>query len=121
MRVFIAVAIIVTGLAVSDAAGQPADTGEGNGVPPPAPAPPDATEDVLDSVIRFSDAVRDRMPGGLRGQLFDIEAWDSLNILSFIMFVDRDFKLVLSPDAIGECQTVGDLQSLVKSQLMQAA
>jgi acyl carrier protein len=53
--------------------------------------------------------------------LFDIEAWDSLNILSFIMFVDRDFKLVLSPDAIGECQTVGDLQSLVNSQVKQAA
>lgn len=53
--------------------------------------------------------------------LFDIEGWDSLNILSLIMYVDREFKLVLSPEAIGACQTVGDLQALVENQSKQAA
>ncbi len=53
--------------------------------------------------------------------LYDLEGWDSLGVTSMIMFVDRKFKLVLSPDAIGECQTVGDLQALVMNQCKRAA
>lgn len=53
--------------------------------------------------------------------LFDIESWDSVNVMSFITFVDRKFRLVLSPQALSECQTVGDLMSLVETQVKQAA
>lgn len=53
--------------------------------------------------------------------LFDIESWDSVNVVSFMTFVDRKFQLVLSPQALSECQTVGDLMGLVENRLKQAA
>jgi acyl carrier protein len=53
--------------------------------------------------------------------LFDIESWDSVNVVSFITYVDRKFRLVLSPQALSECQTVGDLMSLVENQVKQVA
>jgi acyl carrier protein len=53
--------------------------------------------------------------------LFDIESWDSVNVVSFMTYVDRKFHLVLSPQALSECQTVGDLMALVENRLQQAA
>ena len=79
-----------------DAAGQPSDTGDGTGVTEPSvPAPP-AADDVLDSVTRFSDAVRARMPDWLRGEVFGIEAWQYLAaflcvLLAFVLKKVSDF------------------------------
>ena len=62
-------------------------------------------------------------PGSLAPQtpLVAVESWDSVNVVSFMTFVDRKFRLVLSPQALSECQTVGDLMGLVESGLQQAA
>jgi acyl carrier protein len=45
--------------------------------------------------------------------LVDQAVWDSLAILMFISAVDDRFNLVLNPDRIGQCQTLGDLRQLV--------
>lgn len=55
----------------------------------------------------------------LETSLFDIEGWDSLNIVGFILLADRQYKQIVSPDAIGECQTVADLYSLCVNQASQ--
>jgi acyl carrier protein len=45
--------------------------------------------------------------------LVDQAVWDSLAILMFISAVDDRFDLVLDPDRIGKCTTLGDLRQLV--------
>jgi acyl carrier protein len=45
--------------------------------------------------------------------LVDQAVWDSLAILMFISAVDDRFGLVLNPDRIGQCSTLGDLRQLV--------
>ena len=45
--------------------------------------------------------------------LDDIEEWDSLNALSFIVLVDENFGKTLTADTINACDTVGDLLKLM--------
>jgi len=104
MKYLVAGVLVVTVLASGavfgqggDAAGEPADT-EGSVVPaePPAPAPPDLADETLDSVVRFSDAVKARMPDWLRGEVFGIEVWQYLAaflciLLGFVLKKVSDF------------------------------
>jgi acyl carrier protein len=45
--------------------------------------------------------------------LFEQAVWDSLAILMFISAIDDRFAVVLDPDRIGQCKTLGDLRQLV--------
>jgi acyl carrier protein len=55
------------------------------------------------------------MPSGsLTGaeRLADLEAWNSLAMLSFIAFVDEHFSVSLSPRQIAKAETVSELGKL---------
>lgn len=41
------------------------------------------------------------------------EAWDSLAIVSTIALIDELYDASVSPDALGQCKTVGDIEKLV--------
>ena len=45
--------------------------------------------------------------------LEDLEEWDSLNALSFIVLVDENFGKTLTADLINSSKTVGDLLKLM--------
>lgn len=40
------------------------------------------------------------------------EAWDSLAIVSTIALIDEVFDRSVSPDALGQCKTVGEIEKL---------
>lgn len=40
------------------------------------------------------------------------EAWDSLAIVSTIALIDELYDRSVSPDALGECKTVGEVEQL---------
>ena len=40
------------------------------------------------------------------------ELWDSLAIVSTIALIDELYDRSVSPDALGQCQTVGDVEKL---------
>lgn len=40
------------------------------------------------------------------------EAWDSLAIVSTIALIDELYDRSVSPDALGQCKTVGDIEKL---------
>lgn len=43
------------------------------------------------------------------------EAWDSLAIVSTIALIDEVFDRSVSPDALAQCKTVGDVEKLAAS------
>lgn len=43
------------------------------------------------------------------------EAWDSLAIVSTIALIDELYDRSVSPDALGQCKTVGDIEQLAKA------
>lgn len=47
----------------------------------------------------------------------DVEGWDSLSNLRFIMTVEREFSIKLSAAEIGKLKNVGELASLVDAKL----
>ena len=54
-------------------------------------------------------------PNSLDGatELKTLAEWDSLAILSFLAFADREFKAQVSGQAVVQCATVDDLAALV--------
>jgi len=50
--------------------------------------------------------------------LLGLPAWDSLSMLDIIVTFDRNFKVVISPEALTKCRTAADLLNLVKNQLV---
>jgi acyl carrier protein len=51
---------------------------------------------------------------GLDTRLARIPSWDSLRVLEFVAMLDTDFGITLESDAMGDCETVGDLAELVE-------
>jgi acyl carrier protein len=49
---------------------------------------------------------------------FSLESggWDSLAIVSTIALIDDVYDVTVHPDKLGECQTVGDIERLVKAE-----
>ena len=45
--------------------------------------------------------------------LKDLEGWDSLAVMAFIVMVDRDYAVKISPKAIAGCKSVNDLADLL--------
>ena len=44
-----------------------------------------------------------------------ISAWDSISVLNFIALVEDSFGVIVNPDQIGKCVTLGDLFDAVES------
>jgi acyl carrier protein len=57
----------------------------------------------------------------LETALADIEGWDSLNVVAFILLADREYHQQILPESLGECRTVGDLYGLCTSETRQLA
>jgi len=53
-------------------------------------------------------------PGSLTGaeRLADLEAWDSLAVMSFMALADEHCGVTVAPKSIAACQTVNDLLAL---------
>lgn len=45
--------------------------------------------------------------------LSQLAAWDSIALLEFIAFMDREFKVSVTQQNIEGCKTIGDLVNLV--------
>jgi acyl carrier protein len=43
-----------------------------------------------------------------------LEGWDSLGALSLIALFDRDYGVVIDPNALAGCETVADLAKLAE-------
>jgi len=57
-------------------------------------------------------------PGSTQGstRLADMEAWDSLAVMSFIAMADSDYGISLAAKAIAACRTVDDLVALIEEK-----
>jgi acyl carrier protein len=53
-------------------------------------------------------------------KLADLEAWDSVAVISFIAMADSEYGATVPPKRIAECQTVDDLGALVSETAQQA-
>ena len=66
----------------------------------------------------FLDAVSDKILDGaditMGTLLKDIEAWDSLSIVSFLALMDVTFGKNINPLEAKTAKTIGDLYALVK-------
>lgn len=61
------------------------------------------------------EAMLELDPGSLNegSALAEVEAWDSLAVLSYISLADETLGKVVDAKAIGTCRTVGDLLGLL--------
>jgi acyl carrier protein len=61
--------------------------------------------------------------GSIAGEtaLKDLEAWDSLAVISFIAMVDSNYGLTLPAKRIAAAVTVNDLAALIQEQKAQTA
>jgi acyl carrier protein len=64
---------------------------------------------------RKLEELLDISPGTLTGRepLSSLKAWDSLAILGFISWADREYGLAIPPTSIPKCRTVDDLAGLL--------
>jgi acyl carrier protein len=71
---------------------------------------------------QIEDALRAE-PGSVRmtDAFQNLEGWDSIGALSVIAVIDEQFGITLDAGALLACQTVGELASLVASDLAKAA
>jgi len=71
-----------------------------------------------DFLMHFEDLV-EAQPLSLTGKehLNQIDNWDSLTLLGFIALVDEQFAITLPPDAIGTCQQLDDLITLIGNNI----
>lgn len=49
--------------------------------------------------------------------LNDIEEWDSLAVVAFLAFSDRELGLHVNPEQVKRCETIQDIMNLVSSKL----
>ena len=62
----------------------------------------------LDELLEFD-------PGTIKGSelLADLEAWDSMTVLSFIAMADEKYGVNIRANRIAECKSVDDLAAAV--------
>ena len=65
------------------------------------------------------ETIVDRDSGSIKGpeRLADLEAWDSLAVLSFIALADAKFGASLTAESLISCQTVDDLAGLFPGKI----
>lgn len=79
-----------------------------------------STETILkrDKVIDLiSEAANRHKPVDAEALLQNLEQWDSLAALDFVMAVEKEFNVELKPDDVQKALTVEDLVSAVISKL----
>jgi acyl carrier protein len=72
----------------------------------------------MDKTIFYAKLAQmlDVPPGAIHGpcELKELDAWDSLAVVSFVAMADSDYHVALPDGAIGACRTVDDLARLVE-------
>ena len=68
-------------------------------------------------VVEMLSQAMELPEGTLKGNemLAEIEAWDSLALLNFLALVDTNCGITLSPDALLKCESIGDIDALIKN------
>jgi len=54
-------------------------------------------------------------------RLWDLAGWDSLATMTFIALVDRELRLPLPGNRVADCETVGELLSLLEPAFARRA
>jgi acyl carrier protein len=67
--------------------------------------------------LKALSTILDRPDGSLTMEtpLEGLPGWDSINIVTFIVFCDEKLAAIMQPPKILECKTVGDLYKLAMS------
>ncbi len=70
--------------------------------------------DRIDFLKRL-DELLELKPGTLspEDRLQDLEGWDSLAVMGFIALADEHYSVILSPQQLASCKSVGELIQLV--------
>jgi acyl carrier protein len=69
-------------------------------------------EDLIAEVLFIEEGIEltdETAPG-------DIDAWDSLGHVNIITAIEDEFDIEISPEEIGEIQSVGDIKKLLASK-----
>lgn len=66
---------------------------------------------VVDMLSQSMELPAGKLTGTER--LSEIEAWDSLALLSFMALVDSKCGITLSPDTLLRCEAIRDLEALI--------
>jgi acyl carrier protein len=76
------------------------------------------TFDVTGFCLKLDELV-ETAPGTVKPEqaLEDLEAWDSVAVVSFIALADSDYGVNLPAKAIAECITVQDLAHLIAERV----
>jgi len=69
-------------------------------------------------VVQMLSQAMDLPKGKLTGDetLSEIEAWDSLAILSFMAFVDTNCGITLRPDELLKCESIRDVKAIINNR-----
>ena len=69
--------------------------------------------------LKHLEGLLDIRSGSLKGpeNVESLRAWDSLGIVSFLAFLDKEFGVNVSSQALGRCRTVNDLVLLAGSHI----
>jgi acyl carrier protein len=72
-----------------------------------------------DGFLRALERLLSARPGSLNEaeHLSELGNWDSLAILGFLGFMDRELGIDVNTRALADCQTVGDLMGLAGGRL----
>ncbi|MGF1456756.1 MAG: acyl carrier protein [Alphaproteobacteria bacterium] len=70
----------------------------------------------LEKFVRDFEEILEADEGSLTPgtALEDLEGWDSVNKLAFMVYVDESYGVEVDPDAVVRCLTVEDLFVLVR-------
>lgn len=68
---------------------------------------------VVDMLSQSMELPAGRLTGS--ETLSEIEAWDSLALLSFMALVDSKCGIALSPDTLLQCEAIPDVEALIQS------
>ncbi len=66
--------------------------------------------------VRDFEDLLEEEPGSVSAEtrLEDLENWDSVNKLSFMVYADETHGVTIDPDAVANCETVAGLFSLLR-------
>ena len=70
-------------------------------------------------VADFESVIEDLKPGSVKADTNfkrDIDAWDSLAVLSVLAMIDSEYEKVITGEELLKCNTVKDVFELVQSK-----
>jgi acyl carrier protein len=70
-------------------------------------------------ILRNLENLMELNNGSLIGdeKLYNLAAWDSLAVLGFIAFTNKQYDITLSANDINKAETINDLVNLIESKL----